>query len=30
MLYMKVVKEVNPNSSHHEEDLFFLFCIYMR
>ena len=31
MLYMKVVKRVNPKSSHHKENNFFLlFCIYMR
>ena len=33
LLYMEVVKRVNPKSSHHKEKNFFLillFCIYIR
>ena len=30
MLYLKVVKRVNPKGSHHKESTFLLFCIYMR
>ena len=31
VFYMKVVKRVNPESSHHKENNFFLlFCMYMR
>ena len=32
MLYMEVVKKIDPKSSHHKESKFFLFllfCIYM-